>query len=88
MQGWREFFLVIFLLMEKCEEKKSILPWEIMLYLIKSKFHCAPSQFLNVISVTCTFNYKGENGISSLMLWKGTVTYLPNGKVEIINLVN
>lgn len=41
---------------------------DVIFSLKKSKFYCAPSQFINVVSVTSTFNYRGKNGISSLML--------------------
>lgn len=33
---------------------------DIIFHLIKSKFYCARSQFINVIFVTRTFNYKGK----------------------------
>lgn len=41
---------------------------DVIFSVIKSKFYCVPSQFINVVSVTSTFNYRGKNGISSLML--------------------
>lgn len=54
------------------EKKSKAIPFgmgnEVIFYLIKSKFYCSPSRFINVISVTRTFNYKGKDGISSLML--------------------